>query len=691
MFSTFPDALSQFFVPTTLLTLAVALVLGMATSVLPGIGTVLTISLLIGFTFTMDPYVGVMFLVVLIGAGGFSGAITSILINVPGEAQNAATLLDGYPMSRQGRAGEAIGAAAVASALGAAAGVGVLIAFIPLMRPLILAFGPSELFALTLAGIAMIAVLSKGSAGKGLAAGMIGMLLGFIGTPQAFGGQRFTFGVPQLFDGVPLVPLIIGLFAFPEVYNLLQKNRPISTTGRLVPGGLRRGAVSVLRNPITLLRSSLIGTAVGIVPGVGGSVAPWIAYSVEKQASDDPDSFGKGNVLGVIAPEASNDSKDGGAMMPLLAFGIPGSLAWTLVLSSFSFHGILPGQRLFQNNMDLVWLMILALLFANFGSSIIGLALANFFIRVTLIPPVVLAPIVLVLAVIGSFASYRAIFAVGVTLVIGFIAIGMDRAGYPRPPVLIAFVLFPMVERYFHQSLQISRGSYTFLLEPITFGFLSIMALVALSPMVKAVIRRFRGPGAGAPDAAAAAPGEPDGGSAAGGPAAAAQVGSAPLRVLVKKEEVATSPVSGALIGLLFLALSLVFFVQLPELRQAAARFPRIVLVAVIPTLAALILGDVRRFVRSRAEGAPVRPPRDGFSDLWVAPWTMLLPLSMVLFGMTVGAGVFVTLARLLYDRTEVTVRKVRASVLLGAGTTVGIYLIFTQYLRVRLLSGIFL
>jgi len=689
MFSTFPDALSQFFVPTTLLTLAVALVLGMATSVLPGIGTVLTISLLIGFTFTMDPYVGVMFLVVLIGAGGFSGAITSILINVPGEAQNAATLLDGYPMSRQGRAGEAIGAAAVASALGAAAGVGVLIAFIPLMRPLILAFGPSELFALTLAGIAMIAVLSKGSAGKGLAAGMIGMLLGFIGTPQAFGGQRFTFGVPQLFDGVPLVPLIIGLFAFPEVYNLLQKNRPISTTGRLVPGGLRRGAVSVLRNPITLLRSSLIGTAVGIVPGVGGSVAPWIAYSVEKQASDDPDSFGKGNVLGVIAPEASNDSKDGGAMMPLLAFGIPGSLAWTLVLSSFSFHGILPGQRLFQNDMDLIWLMIFALLFANFGSSIIGLALANFFIRVTLIPPIALAPVVLVLAIIGSFASYRAIFAVGVTLVIGFIAIGMDRAGYPRPPVLIAFVLFPMVERYFHQSLQISRGSYTFLLEPITFGFLAIMAFVALSPLIKAAIRRFRGPRAGAPDVAT--PGATDDGPAPGTTPDATQVGSAPLRVLVKKEEVATSPVSGALIGLLFLALSLVFFVQLPELREAAARFPRLVLVAVIPTLAALILGDVRRFVRSRAEGAPVRPPRDGFPDLWVASWTMVLPISMVLFGMVFGAGVFVTLVRLLFDRTEVTYRKVRASVLLGAGTTIGVYLIFTQYLRVRLLNGIFL
>lgn len=680
MLAAFPEALSQFLVPATLLTLLFALLIGMATSVLPGIGTVLTISLLLGFTFSMDPYVGIMFLVVLIGAGGFSGAITAILINVPGEAQNAASLLDGYPMSRQGRAGEAIGAAAVASALGAAIGVFALIAVIPLMRPLILAFGPSELFALTLAGIAMIAVLSRGNAAKGLTAGLIGMAIGFIGTPQAFGGQRFTFGIPQLFEGVPLVPLIIGLFAFPEVFKLLQTNRPISRTGSLAPGGLRAGALAAVRNPLTLIRSSLLGVGVGIVPGVGGAVSPWIAYSVEKQSSRDPDSFGQGNVLGVIAPEASNDSKDGGAMMPLLAFGIPGSLAWAIVLSSFSFHGILPGQRLFQNNLDLVWLMIMALLFANFGSSIVGLLLANLLIKVTLIPPVVLAPIVLVLAMIGSFASYRAIFAIGVTVIVGLLAVGMDRAGYPRPPVLIAFVLFPMVERYFHQSLQVARGSYDFLLNPITFGFLLVMVLVSLSPAVRMLVRRVRSRRAttlvpiDTKNQGLAVEG-PDNNETRPGPG--------------WSSDDAVNPISGVLVGAVFLVGAVVLYLQLPLVREAAARFPRVVLLVLIPLLAALVVSDLRSAVVRLGRKHSERVPKEGFSDTWVLGWTLLLPLMMYLFGMVIGAGIYVGLVRIFFEGKGFEVRTLLPALLLAGGTSVFVHLVFAQYLNVRLLTGV--
>ncbi len=698
MFATVPDAVSLFFQPGTLLILVIALVVGMATSILPGIGTVLTIALLMSFTFAMEPHVGIMFLVVLIGAGGFSGAMTSILINVPGETQNAATLLDGYPMSQQGRAGEAIGAAAVASALGAALGVVVLVASIPFMRSLILAFGPPEMFAMTVAGIALISVIAKGNPIKGLVAGMVGMAIGFIGTPQAFGGQRFTFGFPQVYEGIPLVPLIIGLFAIPEVYELLRKNRPVSQTGKLVAGGIRRGMVSVLRHPVTLVRSSVIGTGVGIIPGVGASVAPWIAYFVEKQRSSDPDSFGNGNVLGVIAPEASNDSKDGGAMMPLLAFGIPGSLAWALVLSAFLFHNILPGQRLFQGNMELVWLMIFALLFANFGTSIVGLALANVLIKITLVPAVVLAPIVMVLAMVGSFASHRALFSVGVAVVVGFIAIGMERANYPRPPVLIAFVLFPMVERYFQQSLQISRGSYEFFLRPITFGILLVIVATLAYPFVKGGIttirRRRRERGGEVP--AERVPVSTAGG---GTPTTAGDGGlerapeETPTAATVLKDQTGrrVSPVAGVLVGGLFLAMAVTFLALSGDLNPNAARFPRIVLTPMVGLLAVLVVMDARRLVVARQEGLPIAVEREQFSDLWVAGWLVLLPVLMILIGMVPGAGVYVLLARLFYDRTPFSLPKLRMGLILGLGTSFGIHAIFTRYLRVRLLEGFFL
>ena len=273
---------------------------------------------------------------------------------------NAATTLDGYPLARQGRAGEAIGASATASALGALFGLLILAVSLPFLRQIILVFGPPELFAFSIAGIVLIGTVSTGSRLKGLIAGAGGLMLGTVGYNLVSGEVRYTFSVVPLYDGLPLVAAIVGLFALPELFKLMRTNQSVSETGEVIAGGVSKGIRAVLARPGLLLRSSAMGTVIGLVPGVGSSVASWVAYFSARNASNNPGSFGRGNIEGVIAPDAAIDSKEGGSMMPLLALGIPGSLSTAILLSAFFLHGINPGQQLFRNEMPLIWSIISA-------------------------------------------------------------------------------------------------------------------------------------------------------------------------------------------------------------------------------------------------------------------------------------------------------------------------------------------
>ncbi|MPY99401.1 MAG: hypothetical protein GEU97_15635 [Actinophytocola sp.] len=482
MFTGVGEALGIITTPQGLLILTAGALVGLVFAVIPGIAGVNAMAILLPFTFVMDQAQAMVFLVAIMASGGFAGSITSILLNVPGEPVNAATTLDGYPMSRQGKAGVAIAASATASALGSLIGLLLLIASIPILRELVLFFGPPELFAFAVAGIALIGSATGGSQFKGLIAGACGMLLGAIGYNTITGEVRYTGGALELYDGVPLIAAVVGLFAVPELYKLMRADESVARTGALVSGGVGTGIREVLRRPGLLTRSSVIGTGLGMIPGVGGSIASWIAYFAGRRTSRSPETFGKGNIEGVIAPDSTLTAKEGGSMMPVLALGLPGSLSTAILLSAFLLHGVTPGQRMFDQHMDLVWAMIITMALVNLLISGVGLLITNQLVKITLVPARTLAPVVLVLVLLGAYVERQAFASILIALAFGLLGIAMTRLDYPRAALLVGMILFPIAEDNFHLSLRIFRGSYEFLLRPITFAVLLIVAIAIVVP-----------------------------------------------------------------------------------------------------------------------------------------------------------------------------------------------------------------
>ena len=671
-------------------------IIGAAAALLPGFGGVTAMAILLPLTFTMDVPQAMVFLVGMMAAGGFAGAVTSILLNLPGEGVNAATIMDGYPMARDGRAGVALGAASAASGLGAVFGLLVLGLSLPVIRNLLLFFGPAELFAFTMAGIALIAVVSQGSPLRGLVAGGLGLIIGAVGLNVVVGGARFTFGVTRLLDGIPLVPAIVGLFALPELYLLMRENRSISLTGRVMTGGVWKGVVEVLRRPSLLLRSSLIGTGVGILPGVGGSVASWIAYFAALNTSKDPDSFGRGNVEGVIAPEAANDAKEGGSMMPLLALGIPGSLSTAILLSAFLIHGVNPGQRMFEQDLDLIWLMVLGMVVANIVTSIIGLSIANTLVKLTLIPVSVLAPFVLALAVLGPYLSQRSVYAIGVTLCFGVVGLLMKKLDYPRPPLLVGLVLFPIAETNFHTAYQINRGSFSFLTDPVVLGILLVTVAGVLLPTIRRAWKARRSERnareaaesslrmAASGDVHASAGSDegsaPGGGIAVGKPEGGVGQGAPSRRGSIREL---------AFLAVLSIVL-IVFFVDSFQYRPLARLFPVIVLIATATASIAQTIVTGRRLRTLPSDGARGEAPGTAAEKgpLEVLAWIAGIFVVYWVLGMVVGTAVYVVVFHLLFDRQDLSRGRVVTAVVSGLAAWVFTSYVIEDVMGVRLIEG---
>ncbi len=653
--------------------------LGLVVAILPGISGVNTMALLLPLTFGLDQYQAMALLVAIMAAGGFGGSITSILVNVPGDGTNAATTLDGYPMSRNGRAGEAIGASATASALGALVGVVVLVISLPLIRSIILAFGPPELFAAALAGIALIASVSRGSMLKGLTAALIGMTIGFIGMNLTLGGTRYTFGSNTLFEGIPLIPAVIGLFAIPEIYQLLRSNQSISRTGSIVKGGVSKGVKAVLQRPFLLIRSSLIGVGVGLVPGVGGSVAPWVSYFTAQKSTRSEVPFGEGAIEGVIAPEASNDSKDGGALMPLLALGVPGSLTTAILLSAFLIHGVQPGQRLFQTNMQLIWVMIIAIVFANFATSALGMAAANALVRLTVIPASIMAPIVLSLALIGGFADMQRLIGVTLTFGIGLVGILLVKAGYPRPPLLVGFILLPIVERNFHQSLAINRGSFEFLLRPITLSILVVSAAAMFGPRLFEAMRKRASADSDQPDPAAS-------------PTEGAAESTATLTTAASTTTTELRPAEPAewVIAVATTVLIIVFAWEAREFSEAARLFPMIVLVPLGVLMLVTVVGLLRRSAAAGIARLTAEQRARLLPDRWVLGWMVALPVAIWALGMVWGVGLYLVLARAFYEPSSFSRRRLIEGALSAGIVLLVLHVLFVRTLGLRLPAGLF-
>lgn len=459
---------------------------GLIFGILPGLSGSVGIALMIPFTYGMGATEAMALFVAALSAQTFAGSISAILLNTPGTSPNAATTFDGYPLARAGRGGFAIGISATASFLGSLIGVLILIALFPLMRTIVLSFSFPEMTMLGIMGLTAIAVASRGSMLKGLLSGLLGLLVSFIGFAPIGGDVRFVFGRVELYGGLGIVPVLIGLFAITEAIRLLVSNEKVARDLNALRFGRRQvgeGVVYVVRQPFLLIRSSLVGTGIGIVPGVGGTLASFLAYFQAAKTVKKP-RFGQGDPRGVLAPEAANDAKDAGAALPTLAFGIPGSADWAIILGAMIIHGIQPGPNLIRDNPDVVWVAILVIVAASFASSIIGIIAGPSLIQVTRLRPTLLAPVVMVLAVTGAFGLGTRATDVLIAVAFGLIGYAMRSVGIPVIPLILGLVLGKMVERSFLQTLETFGGLQVFLTRPISLTLVLLTLAILLYEVV---------------------------------------------------------------------------------------------------------------------------------------------------------------------------------------------------------------
>lgn len=466
--------------------------LAMLFSFVPGIGGLALIAFAIPLTLHWDVVPLLLFFGALLGGATFMGSVTAILLNVPGSPPSAATMLDGYPLARQGKARTALACSATSSALGSTFGILILIAMIPVMRKLVLIFGTPELLMLAVWGLTTIAAIQRGSMIKGIAAAGLGLLVALVGTDPRTGEPRYTLGILDLYDGVSIVPASLGLFAIAEMMHLAVSRRG-SISGKLrleeLTGSVREGIVSVFRNFGLFLRCSVIGTIVGMIPGIGGVVAAHIAYGHAAQtAGTKPDAeFGQGDIRGVIAPESANDAKDGGALVPLTAFGVPGDVGTALLLVVLTLHGVVPGKTFITSHLDLAFVLIWALFFANWLTSLLGMAAINPLVRITVIRTDILIPVVLGLAALGSFAYRSSMSDVMLAFLFGVAGYYMKKYGWPRVSFVIALVLGPLVEDKLLVTLMLQdMGRINFWTRPIAMVFLALSIISLMTPWLRA-------------------------------------------------------------------------------------------------------------------------------------------------------------------------------------------------------------
>jgi len=467
--------------PYHVLLLLIAVPAGIFFGAIPGLGGKLGIVLAIPFVFGMEPLAGAIFLISMHSVVHTGGSIPSILFGVPGTGPDAATIVDGLPMTRKGESGRAIGAALGASGVGGVFGGLFLLAIMPLLRPIVLAFGPAEFFLLALFGITFIAMLAGDSLTKGLQVGLLGLMMAFVTLDPQTGAQRYTFDLLFLWDGVDIITAVLGIFAIPEMIALGVAGGSMTEVGgkqsaRYALGGVLKGIGDVFRHWGLTLRTSIIGAFIGMIPGLGGDAASWICYGHAVQSSKTPERFGKGAVEGVIAPETANNSKEGGSLLPTLFFGVPGSSGMAILLGAFVMLGIQPGPGLALDGMDIVWTLIWALMIANVVAVIMLVALAPGFSYLSYVRGSLLIPFVFTLTFLGSYLSHRAWENLVVLTALGALGYLMKKYGWPRPPFVIGLILGPIVEDSFHKAMAL--WGPRFLLRP---GALFMIALIIIS------------------------------------------------------------------------------------------------------------------------------------------------------------------------------------------------------------------
>lgn len=457
---------------------------GVMIGALPGLSSTMAVALLLPFTVTMDVIPAIAMLSALYCAGTYGGAITAILINSPGTPAACATSFDGYPLAENGQAGRALGMAVWSSFVGGTFSVFALLLAAPALARLAYNFGAPEYFALALFGMSMLAAISGESSVKNLIGGAFGLLIATVGIDFTTGVERFTFGRPELMDGIDFIPVMIGIFGISEL--LTQSNLLDRVYRRLAAEAVKLPSRDDLRKVWkTMARSSFIGTFIGILPAEGGTVASMIGYNEAKRWSKEPEKFGHGAIEGVAGPETANNAATGGAMVPTLALGIPGSATTAVIMGALMVHGLRPGPHLFLEQPHFLYAIFTAMMVANILFLGIGIVGAKLFARITLIPNTFLWPAVFVLAMVGSYSLEQNVVDIYIMLVFGLIGYVGRRHGFSPAPVIMGLVLGEMIENTLKQSLIIFDHNWLrFFERPIVDVFFVLSILGLFSPLL---------------------------------------------------------------------------------------------------------------------------------------------------------------------------------------------------------------
>src|SRR6202166_1187092 len=488
MFASAVHALHLLLEPTRLLLLFIGVLIGLAIGVLPGLSGIVGLAMLIPFTYNLDEYTAFALLLGMAAVITSSDFITAVLFGVPGHVGAAATVIDGHAMARKGEAGRAFGAGFAASLAGGVVGAIVLGISVPILRPLMLSIGSPELLAFTLFGMSMVATLSGRAPLKGLTAAGLGLMIAMVGSRSQTGTLRWTFGWLYLWDGVPLIPATLGIFALPELCELAVSRRRIAgdNAPNINLSSQWQGVRDVAENWWLVLRCSVLGTGLGAIPGIGSAVIDWIAYGYAQRTEKNAETFGSGDVRGVIAPESSNNAKEGGHLVPTIAFGVPAGASMAILLGAFLMHGLTPGPDMLTKQLDVTYTIVWSLTLAHVIGALICLFPCPWLARVSTVRPEILLPIVLSLVFVAAYEGshdWGDLFSLMIFGVVGWM---MKRLAWPRPPLVVGLVIGGIFERYLYISTSLYGAAW--LWRPVVIAILCFVAWALFRPLSEIVI-----------------------------------------------------------------------------------------------------------------------------------------------------------------------------------------------------------
>ncbi|MGS0744036.1 tripartite tricarboxylate transporter permease [Glaciimonas sp. GG7] len=480
--------------PHNLMWSFVGVLIGNLIGVLPGMGALSAISMLLPLTYSLHPIPAILMLAGIFYGSQYGGAIGAILLNLPCHPPHAVTCLDGYPLTKQGKGGTALGITMIASFFAASFGIVVMIFASPLLVSVAFKFGPTEIFSIMLLGLLCGGTMSKGSPLKGVAMTIVGLLIGLVGTDVNTGTARFTFGLIELSDKVELVALALGLFGVTEFLRSVNRMEAVGSGVKMRIRDMRPSKAELKQSFFPMVRGTLIGTLFGAMPGTGPTITTFIAYAFERKISKTPERFGHGAIEGVASPEAASHSKTQVDFIPTMSLGIPGDAVMALILGALLIQGIQPGPQLITEHADLFWGLIASFWIGNVLLLVLNIPLIGVWVKLLQVPYRYLFPAALFFIAVGVYSTNNNLFGVGEVLVFGLIGAVFVALDFPVSPILLGYVLGPMIEENFRRALLLSRGDMmVFLDRPISAGFIGVCSVVILTQLFfagRAVLQR---------------------------------------------------------------------------------------------------------------------------------------------------------------------------------------------------------